>query len=127
MSLLDMIEAAKAGAALSFGRAPKAVRLDETQGVLTLDEADDTRTDVAATSLRLACRCAWCTRARIDGVFPSSFAAVAIENLELIGNYALRPRFSDGHDRGIFPWSFIRDIAAAETAAQPPAEDLHHV
>ena len=29
---------------------------------------------------------------------------------ELIGNYALRIRFSDGHDTGIFTWSYLRSI-----------------
>ena len=29
---------------------------------------------------------------------------------ELVGNYALRIRFSDGHDTGIYTWSYLRQI-----------------
>ena len=29
---------------------------------------------------------------------------------ELVGNYALRIRFSDGHDTGIYSWSYLREI-----------------
>jgi len=29
---------------------------------------------------------------------------------ELVGNYAIRIRFSDGHDTGIYSWSYLREI-----------------
>jgi DUF971 family protein len=29
---------------------------------------------------------------------------------ELVGNYAIRIRFSDGHDTGIFSWAYLRKI-----------------
>lgn len=29
---------------------------------------------------------------------------------ELVGNYAIRIRFSDGHDTGIYSWSYLRRI-----------------
>jgi len=29
---------------------------------------------------------------------------------ELVGNYALRIRFSDGHDTGIYTWEYLRSI-----------------
>lgn len=29
---------------------------------------------------------------------------------ELVGNYAIRIRFSDGHDTGLFSWSYLREI-----------------
>ena len=32
------------------------------------------------------------------------------DDAELVGNYALRIRFSDGHDTGIFSWSYLREI-----------------
>jgi DUF971 family protein len=34
---------------------------------------------------------------------------------ELVGNYAIRIRFSDGHDTGIFSWSYLRRIDPAVT------------
>lgn len=32
---------------------------------------------------------------------------VDLEALESIGNYAVQPRFSDGHDTGIFSWDYL--------------------
>ncbi|MFA9478611.1 gamma-butyrobetaine hydroxylase-like domain-containing protein [Phycisphaerales bacterium AB-hyl4] len=32
------------------------------------------------------------------------------EGVELVGNYALRVRFSDGHDTGIYSWQYLREI-----------------
>ena len=29
---------------------------------------------------------------------------------EFVGNYALRIRFSDGHDTGIYSWEYLREI-----------------
>jgi DUF971 family protein len=29
---------------------------------------------------------------------------------ELVGNYAVRIRFSDGHDTGLYTWDYLRDI-----------------
>jgi DUF971 family protein len=38
---------------------------------------------------------------------------LTITKVEPIGNYAVRLAFSDGHDRGIFPWAYLNEIAAA--------------
>ena len=32
---------------------------------------------------------------------------VELDALEPIGNYAVQPRFSDGHDTGIFSWDYL--------------------
>lgn len=32
------------------------------------------------------------------------------ESAELVGNYAIKIRFSDGHDSGIFSWRYLREI-----------------
>ena len=32
---------------------------------------------------------------------------VEVTALEPVGNYALQPRFSDGHDTGIFSWDYL--------------------
>lgn len=32
---------------------------------------------------------------------------IDLEALESIGNYAVQPRFSDGHDTGIFSWDYL--------------------
>lgn len=46
-------------------------------------------------------------------VLPSGKSApgplVAVD-AELVGNYAIKIRFSDGHDTGIYSWRYLRDI-----------------
>ncbi len=37
---------------------------------------------------------------------------VNIDTIEPIGNYAIRIRFTDGHDTGIYSWTFLRQLAA---------------
>ncbi len=38
-------------------------------------------------------------------------------DLELVGHYAVRIRFSDGHDTGLYSWRYLRELAAGA----PPA------
>jgi DUF971 family protein len=72
-------------------------------------------TSVSATALRRACRCAECTARRARGEPAAGPAEVAITDIAAIGGYAVNIAFSDGHRRGIFPWAFLRALAA------PPA------
>jgi prepilin-type processing-associated H-X9-DG protein len=63
-----------------------------------------------AQRLRAACKCAHCTRARIDGVFAQCFDGIAITAVAPIGDYAVNIAFSDGHARGIYPWSLLLEL-----------------
>ena len=35
---------------------------------------------------------------------------VSISSIELIGNYAIRISFNDGHDTGIFTWKYLDEL-----------------
>jgi DUF971 family protein len=35
---------------------------------------------------------------------------VEITNVEAVGNYAIKPSFSDGHDSGIYSWDTLYDL-----------------
>jgi DUF971 family protein len=39
---------------------------------------------------------------------------VAVVALELVGNYAVQPTFSDGHDSGIFSWDYLYLLGSKE-------------
>lgn len=46
-------------------------------------------------------------------VLPSGMGgggALRIVDAELVGNYAVRLRFSDGHDTGLYTWEYLREI-----------------
>ena len=37
---------------------------------------------------------------------------VEINEVESVGNYAILPHFSDGHDTGIFSWAYLYELGA---------------
>ncbi len=39
---------------------------------------------------------------------------VGIEEITAVGHYAVQPRFSDGHDTGIFSWPYLYHLGADE-------------
>ena len=40
---------------------------------------------------------------------------VGINNLEQVGNYALQPEFSDGHNTGLFTWDYLYFLGSQQT------------
>lgn len=58
-------------------------------------------------------------------VLPANVAnsgPVSAVDAELVGNYAIRIRFSDGHDTGIYSWQYLREIdPRGGPAGAPPA------
>ena len=39
---------------------------------------------------------------------------VEIQDLTPVGHYAVQPRFSDGHDTGIFSWAYLYELGATQ-------------
>ncbi len=39
---------------------------------------------------------------------------VSIDALESVGHYAVQPRFSDGHDSGIFSWALLYQLGSQQ-------------
>ena len=39
---------------------------------------------------------------------------LGLVGLDPVGNYAVQPRFSDGHDSGIFSWDYLYHLGADE-------------
>ena len=45
-----------------------------------------------------------------QGKLPSGKLHIGINNLKAAGNYGLRIEFDDGHDSGIYTWSYLSDL-----------------
>ncbi len=45
---------------------------------------------------------------------------LAAVSAEMVGNYALKIVFSDGHDTGIYSWGYLREIDPAAGKDRPP-------
>lgn len=77
---------------------------------LTFHQAGHASVVLAAETLRASCKCAHCLRARFDNRFPESFPRIAIVGVTDLG-YGLNIAFSDGHNRGIYPRSYLASLA----------------
>lgn len=74
---------------------------------------------IAAELLWAECPSAQGRRHRMDGRHLQAPAGLRVVRITPIGNYALNLAFSDGHDRGVYPWALL-----AELARRPTREDF---
>ncbi len=49
-----------------------------------------------------------------DGKLEHGKRDVDVSEVEQVGNYALRPRFSDGHESGIYSWRYLHDLGSRQ-------------
>lgn len=78
---------------------------------------DGHESNYAIRYLRQNCRCAACIN-ELTGqqiLNPNSVPEeVKCLHVELVGNYAIHFRFSDGHETGIYPFKMLREICPCE-------------
>lgn len=60
--------------------------------------------------LRSSCRCADCLAAQRAGQAPVLPAGLRVLRIVPVGSYAVQLVFSDGHDRGIYPWAYLSSL-----------------
>lgn len=73
-------------------------------------EWPDARHTLPAAQLRSNCRCAECQRLVLTGTPQAPADALQLVGATPIGQYAIQLHFSDGHQRGIYPWPHLRQI-----------------
>lgn len=81
---------------------------------------DELSVALDGTVLRNRCRCSECRYREINGEIKSLGEHVTVLAASPMG-YGLQLHFSDGHNRGVFPWSYLAEIALSESgsAASP--------
>lgn len=94
---------------------PTAITDHRLSRCLQIDWADDTSSHLSHALLRANCRCGQCVQLRRSGQLPDTHAAIELTTLEPVGEHGLNLGFSDGHDRGIYPWSYLRELATSTT------------
>lgn len=95
------------------------VEVDREHAVtVVFDDGFGARFDLL--DLRRRCPCAGCQGAREQGREVYAAQAVTVLDAELHGNWAISIRWSDGHDTGMYAWSYLR--ALAEAAGTGPAD-----
>lgn len=81
--------------------------------------------------LRDHCPCAACTHAHPTGagapqsppLFPLYKPVLKIEAVEPVGNYAIRIRWNDGHNTGIYSFEYLRRICPCAACAARTVSD----
>lgn len=100
---------------------PKRVTVDKEAQTLSIDWADDHLTVYPLDGLRRACPCATCqghgNMSRLPD--PEIFQVPSLMQWydvrpEPVGDYALRIRWDDGHDSGIYTWDRLRRMCPCD-------------
>lgn len=89
---------------------PLELKLTDNRSVLAITWENGAVSRLDAPLLRRHSRSASAVRAGLEeAAAPAD--GVTLTRVEPIGAYAVRLSFSDGHDRGIYPWRHLRAIA----------------
>ena len=93
---------------------PQVIERLPAEQALLVKWHDELEARLGLVALRAQCMCARCvdeiTGERIvdiEGIDP----AIAIEGMQLVGNYAVKIRWSDGHDTGLYTWEHLRKLS----------------
>lgn len=98
---------------LNSAEIPADIQARREQLLLSVRWGDETR-DYPFALLRGACQCAhcvdeWTGQQLLDtSTIPPD---ITIDNMELVGNYALRIHWSDGHRSGLTTWRQLRELS----------------
>jgi DUF971 family protein len=90
---------------------PTEIKLHQTSRVLELAFADGTSFRLTYEFLRV-----FSPSAEVRGHGPGQETLqvgkreVTINEVEPVGHYAIRPKFSDGHDTGIYSWDYLYEL-----------------
>ena len=93
---------------------PAHLRARKDAGLLELEWADGTLSNIPFKLMRSRCPCASCvdenTGARIldPDTIPETITPVS---MGFSGNYALKVAWSDGHSTGLYTWDLLAEIA----------------
>ncbi len=101
---------------------PRDVNADTQRRELVLTWNDGWVQRLSFFFLRTRCRCARCederTGARLldPATVPEN---ISIQDMQLVGNYALRIAWSDGHNTGLYTWQRLRAMDEENPRATP--------
>lgn len=95
---------------------PREIRVLTAVNELTCVWPDGCQSRYTGKDLRDACRCASCVSiASIGRLIDQDASAFVIASVVGVGGYGVQIIFQDGHDRGIYPWTYLRELAALDS------------
>jgi DUF971 family protein len=90
---------------------PLSIDVEEGGGVLRVLWEDGTQQRLLASELWEQCPSAAAERRRMERPDAVAPARLTIATLAFVGRYGVNIAFSDGHDRGIYPWRYLQQLA----------------
>ncbi len=95
---------------------PKDITIDRAAGLLTITWIDQHVSPFSLRWLRTNCPCATCREERRSAALETDILklssgplpSTAIADAKLVGNYAIRLNWTDGHDTGIYAFTLLR-------------------
>lgn len=90
---------------------PTAIRIRKQSRVVQLEYADDKAYELPFELLRV-----YSPSAEVRGhgagksILQTGKRNVLVTGADMVGNYALKLTFSDGHDSGLFSWAYLHEL-----------------
>lgn len=105
--------------------APESIVDHRARAALEFRWAGGARHVAAYRLLRSSCPCADCkalraTRCTDEAEDGQPATELRVTGILPVGAYGVQFMFSDGHDRGIFPWIFLRELLERQSEAASP-------
>lgn len=105
---------------------PLEVKNNGNDGTLKIAWSDGVTGVMTHRLLRESCRCAHCSADLRRGIPVTAVSSIRITVVEPYGANTLRLGFDDGHQRGLYPFDYLRSLAAPtlpEAAAATSARE----
>ena len=100
---------------------PLEIKTAEDGAALEIAWSDGAATRIGAATLRRSSRSAQSLRAHIEGAATAEGGVLRVVDVRAIGLYAINIAFSDGYDRGVYPWRDLRELAVLDGGAHGTA------
>ncbi len=94
---------------------PVSINLKKKSRLLKIDFDDNTSFELSSELLRV-----YSPSAEVRGHGPGQEILqigkenVGLDDIEAVGNYAVKLIFDDGHDSGIYTWDFLHDLGSRQ-------------
>lgn len=90
--------------------APLNVAFKKGDNFLTITWQNGEHSTISGSDLRCHCACSECRARMVVGVSLINDSS-EVTDVALMGQNALNIKFSDGHERGIYPWTYLLAIS----------------
>lgn len=114
---------------------PKDITIERATSTMQIKWSDDVVSDYPLRWLRANCPCATCKEVRSEAALSTEMLtlnmnvpaepSIEVARAELVGNYAIRLEWTDGHGSGIFAYSSLRAATELEKIGATGAPNLN--